>query len=162
MAKYSAELKEKAIELYAKVGSLSKVAKELGIPASTLSDWIKNRELPEEVVLKKAVEKLDFVSQSTDIIDQSMQLMNRRLVNSLDFENEFAKFLDMLASDDDLSKPAYKDIVSKLQILQIAKTSDLVSMIGTLYDKRALAKGESTAATSVKVEFDEDIAEWAQ
>lgn len=162
MSKHKTELQEKAFELYDKGIGKSKIAKQLGVPVSTVADWIKKRELPEEVVLKKAVEKIDFVTQSTDIIEKSMQLMTRRLESCIDFENEFAAFMEMLSSDEELSKPAYKAIVSKLSILQIAKTSDLTSMVGTLYDKRALAKGESTASTTIKVEMDEDISEWAQ
>ena len=162
MAKYSDDIREKALALYDQVSSISKVAKELGIPKTTVSDWIKNREIPEEVVLRKAIEKIDFTTSATNIIEKSMKLMEKRLDDAIDFEEEFGMFLEEISRDKEIKPASYKSILAKIQALQIAKTSDLTQMVGTLYDKRALAKGESTASTSIKIEMDEDVSEWAK
>lgn len=162
MAKYSDDIREKALALYDQVSNISKVAKELGIPKTTVSDWVKNREIPEEVVLRKAVEKIDFTTSATEIIDKSMKLMERRLNTAIEFEDEFGLFMEEIAKDKEINASSYKNIMNKLATLQIAKTSDLTQMVGTLYDKRALAKGESTASTSIRIEMDEDVSEWAK
>lgn len=127
--KYTDDIKEKAYLMYDTLGNIEECARRLSVPASTLSGWLKKRERdsPDEVKKARLKKRLDFVEQSSELIDLA-----------------FDKLRTKLEGDDDI--PA----------------NHLTTVIGTLYDKRALAKGESTQNTHIEFKLPKEVDDYAE
>lgn len=144
--KYSDEIKEKAYMLYAVNGNIREAARQLGLPFSTVKTWIKNKPKDEldklrgekrKDIIKAAAEDIkdrqaDFIERSSRVIDLSLDVLEWKLQRALDGEE------------------------NNITVNQLS------SAIGTLYDKRALAKGESTQNTAVTVKLPEDVMRYAE
>lgn len=111
--KYSDDIKEKAYALYATNGSFAETGKELGVPANTVSTWIKNKP-PDEFDELRAEKKRGFIEKADEIIDIALEKLKERLL-----------------SDDELP------------------VNHLTTVIGTMYDKKALASGSPTERTEI-------------
>ena len=92
-----------------------------------------------ESVYKKNVEKEEFaklrIQKKEEFIDKTTRIINKAL-------NRLEKVLD-----------------NKEEKIPV---NNLSTIIGTLYDKRALAKGESTENNSITISMSEDIKRLAE
>lgn len=162
--KYGDEIKERAVALYGVCGSYSQVARELGVPTSTIAGWIKNDTPEAEVVIKRLTAKMNFAEKAGELLNKGLDLLDRRLTTALEDEEALAELLEEWknASNKEISDKKKQALMNKVASLQIQKIGDITSAISTLYDKRALAKGESTENTSITVELNGEIDEWAK
>ena len=124
--KYSDEIKEQAYLLYATNGSAAETGKALGVPANTISTWIKKKP-PDKFDEVRDKKKLEFVEKASEIIDIALNRLEAELTN------------------EDTAIPV----------------NHLTTVIGTLYDKRALAKGESTDNTKITFDLPKSVEEYA-
>lgn len=161
--KYSDEVKEKAYMMYAVCGNIAEVAKSLKVPANTISVWLKNKR-PDEFDELRAEKKREFVEQSSDIIDKAMTLLERRIDRALEKEAVLDEVIDAIEDmgGDELSQKTKQRLIGTIEMLKIQDIRSLTTAIGTLYDKRALAKGESTENTSVTFKLPEGIMKYAE
>ncbi|MCH5187726.1 MAG: transposase [Oscillospiraceae bacterium] len=143
---YSDETKEKARMMYVETGNMSEVARRLGVPCGTVSRWVNNssrdeleglRNEKKKDIIEAAAE--DIKSRRADFIEQSSRAL-RLALDVLEM-----KLSAMLEEDG----PA-------------VTVNQLSTVINTLYDKRALAKGESTQNTSVMVKLPEEAQRYAE
>lgn len=158
--KYSDETKEQAYLLYATSGSFAQVARELGIARSTVKGWIdqKRAEEPDEFEQLRTEKKEEFIDKASQIINKGLKLLDRRINTALEHENELDLLIyEIFQSDkDELSQDEKLRLVNKIKSIQVQKLGEITTAIGTLYDKRALAKGDSTQNTKVSVEMSMD------
>lgn len=157
---HSEAIKEEAYALYSVCGSFAETAKKLGLPETTVRTWIRKKPHDELDSMRTQVKKA-FVERAGEIIDKGMDLLDRRISTALDFENELAELLSELSTDDEMPAAQKKAIAQKLSALQIQSIRDLTTAIGTLYDKRALAQGESTENTVVEIRLPEGADDYA-
>ena len=97
-------------------------------------------------------------------MNKGLDLLDRRLTTALEAEEGLAELLQewMSAPNAEISDKKKQALLTKVSALQIQKIGDITSAISTLYDKRALAKGEATENTSITVELNGEIEEWAK
>lgn len=166
--KYSDELKEKAIALLS-CNNASFVAEKLGLPYSTVETWemkalkqakkdIEAKESGESVeVTKRFTEqnlielrqkkKEEFIESAWGLIDLSKKVLKKRLERALESEEA----LDELVEE--ITKLDYKTLTSqqrqalyvKLSKIKVEDVKSLATVLGTIYDKQALANKEATA-----------------
>lgn len=162
--KYGDEIKEKAIALYSVCGSFSQVGRELGVPTSTISGWIKNDAPEAEVAMKRLSAKMDFAEKAGELLNKNLELLERRVLTALEYEDDLAALIEQIrdAPNQEISDKKKTTLINKINALQIQKMGDITSAISMLYDKRALAKGEATENTTLTVEFADDIQSWAK
>jgi len=147
--------KAKVRASYALTNSYNKTAKELGISDKTVKKIIE--ENPKEFTKVYEKKKQDFADKATTIIDKGMELLKRRFDTALENQNELEELIDMVISDsnsdenDKLSHKEKMDIVKKIRRIELNNLSEITTSIGTLYDKRALYKGESTENNKFEV-----------
>lgn len=145
--KYSDEIKEKAYFMYATSGNINEVSKELNVPYATIAGWIKAkaRDAPDEFDKLRDEKKKDFIEQSSSIIDKGLSILNRRFDRALNQEIELDMLIDEIASsdNDEISPKQKENLIRKIKSLELPDVKALTTAIGTLYDKRALAKGEN-------------------
>ena len=165
--KYNDDIREKAIALLTVNNSVSFVARELGLPRSTVKSWKEafDKEAAESgednIAKLRQKKKEDFINDAWKLIDLSKGVLEKRLTRAMD--NEEA--LDELVEE--ISKLDYKTLTSqqrqalymKLAKIKVDDVKSLATVLGTLYDKQALANKEATAIVegSITVKKFEDF-----
>ena len=150
--KYSDEIKEQAFLLYATCGSYAETARQLGLAKSTVKGWVDKKE-PDALEQARTEKKMEFVDKASAIIDKGLKLLDRRINTALEHEDELDELIDEIFTTDkeEISQDEKKALVNKIRSLQVQKLGEITTAIGTLYDKRALAKGETTQNESINV-----------
>lgn len=140
---------------WAVTNNYKETSRELKIPVATVKKIVdENKNKPEFKKLCNE-KKAAFAEKATDIIDKGMDLLNRRFERAIEQEES----LDILISEifatdrEEISQDEKKRLVNKLRALQLQDVKAITTAIGTLYDKRALAKGEATENTRNTVEI---------
>ncbi len=153
--KYNDDIKEKAFALLACNNNAMDVAKQLGIKYTTIKTWEKkylekSKELAEKrakggdsyEVTKSESEfdlerlrnenKKKFVDDAWRLIDKTKTLLERRLDRAIESEDELDKLVEEISRLDNKE-------------LKLEQAKELAVVLGTLYDKQALANKEATA-----------------
>lgn len=88
--------------------------------------------------------KKNFSKQSWENIEKAQELIQRRLDRALDYEAALDEIVDMVVntSEKDMSYVEKQALLAKLKKVKLTDIRDIVVMIGTLYDKQALANNE--------------------
>ncbi|MDY4592602.1 MAG: hypothetical protein SO434_04285 [Eubacteriales bacterium] len=171
--KFNDDVKEKAYAMIATNNSVSYVARELGLPVSTVATWKaaydKKAKENNEPDLEKLRQKKreEFIGQAWEAIGKSLTAVQRRLDRELALQDD----IDLVAKE--IKKNAKKieeetgvewfellNLIDKLKTLKACKLGELSTVIGTLYDKQALADNKATQNINVSgtIKF-EDIEE---
>lgn len=131
---------------WATTNNYSETARDLNMAESTVRKIVAdNKDKPEFATLCDEKKK-DFADKASAIIDKGLKILDMRLSTALDKQYELDRLIDEIDSADEEEIP-YKQkmrAISLIEEAQIQKIKDISTMIGTLYDKRALARGEST------------------
>lgn len=153
----------KIMASYAVSGSYKETARELDLPVSTVKKIV-DENIEDPVFVKLCNEKkADFAQKASEIIDKSMRLLSRRLDRALEQEEALDVLIDEIFATDkeELTQDEKNKLVNKIRALQLQDIKALTTAVGTLYDKRALAKGESTENTTVSIRLPEGFEEYA-
>lgn len=138
--------------------NMRETARTLGLPLTTVKDIVdknKNSEKFEE--LRTQTEKA-FAQKTTEIIEKGLLILNKRLNRAIEHEEDLDELIDDIWDIDD-EEMSYKEkdkLVNKIKTLQLQNIKDITTAIGTLYDKRALSKGEMTQNLGFATNFDLD------
>lgn len=135
---------------YFVTGNYNETAEQLGLAESTVRTIVeRNKDNPEFAKLR--IEKQsEFVERADGIIYQALELLERRFKTALESQDALDEMLDMIA-DNDISKNQQKALMNKLYRLQLNNLSEITTALGTMYDKRALAKGEPTSNETLTI-----------
>lgn len=154
--KYDPEIKERAIALLAVCDSVSKVAKELNLPWSTVDTWKKEKSDGGDGFEKlREQKKEEFIQNAWSCVMKSQGLIMKRLERAERSEAAIDKLIDEVESDSDLSYPERKALITKLAAIKLDDVSKLGVIMGTMYDKFALASNEPTVNHGGVVRFEE-------
>jgi len=131
---------------YALTKNYAETGRALKIPESTVRKIVKENRNKKEFAEVCAQKKEDFADKATEIINKGLFLLNKRFDVAIKHEESFDMLIDEIYSSDkeELSQDEKNRLVAKIRILQLQKVGEITTAIGTLYDKRALAQGEST------------------
>lgn len=150
--KYNDDIKEKAFALLAVNNSVAAVANKLGIPRTTLNSWKEeyDREAKEggepTIVELRQEKKKQFVDDAWEMIGKVKTILERRLDRAIKSEGEMDELLDEITQLDhkELTDNQRKALYSRIAALKIEDVKALSVVLGTLYDKQALANKEAT------------------
>lgn len=160
--KYPDDIKEKAYLLYATCDNYNEVSRALDVPITTIKGWV-GKKKPDELDELRKKKKKEFVENASDIIDKGLYLLNRRLDTAIEHEDELDELIHEIyqADKEELSQEDKRRLVNKVRNLQLQNMRDITTAIGTLYDKRALAKGENTENQGISIEIKGDVKDWS-
>ena len=136
--------------------NLRETSRELGIPLTTVKDTVdKNKNKPEFEELRTQ-KQAEFSNKASEIIEKGLLLLNRRLNRAIESEEELDDLIDEVyfADKDEMSYTEKQAIINKIKNLQVQNIKDITTAIGTLYDKRALSRGEMTQNVGFATNFD--------
>ena len=146
---------------WATTGSLSDTARDLGIPISTVKRVVDDNKGKEEFRKLCDDRKQDFCKPASDVIDKGLILLDRRFTRAIEHEQELDDIIDVISSDDDIPQCDKMRIVGKLQAMQLQDVKAISTVIGTLYDKRALATGAATGRMDVEIRLPPEVDDFA-
>ena len=150
--KYNDDLKERAFALLAVNNSVSYVAKELGLPRSTVKSWKEGYDKKAEeggeptIAILRQKNKEKFVENAWNLIGKVETLLERRLNRAVESEDVIDTLLyEILALDNkELTDSQRKALYTRISAIKIENVKELAVILGTLYDKQALANKEAT------------------
>jgi hypothetical protein len=118
----------------------------LGIPLTTVKEVVDRNKNAEEFEQLRTQTEQAFAQKTTEIIEKGLILLNKRLNRAIEHEEDLDDLIDEIY-DIDEDEMSYKDkekLTNKIKTLQLQNIKDITTAIGTLYDKRALSRGEMT------------------
>lgn len=144
--------------------NFSETARQLNVPITTVEKIYKQNKDKEEFVKLCNEKKEEFADKATRIIDKATTLLEQKIDIALEQQEKLNKILDdvMDLTDKDANYQRKKALANKIEALQLNRLSELTTAVGTLYDKRALAQGESTVNNAIKITMSEDAKELAE
>ena len=151
--KTSKELIYKIMISVFNTGNLSETARFLNLPVTTVKN-IYDRNKDKEEFVKLGKEKKDeFIKIADRIIQKGTELLEKRLDLANKHEDELEELIDEIWATDksEMNETKKKALVNKVQKLQLNNLGEITTAIGTLYDKKALAKGEPTANETITI-----------
>jgi hypothetical protein len=136
--------------------NMRETSRTLDLPLTTVKEIVdKNKNKPEFEELRTQTEKA-FAQKTTEIIEKGLLILNKRLNRAIEHEEDLDELIDDVW-DIDEGEMSYKEkdkLVNKIKTLQLQNIKDITTAIGTLYDKRALSRGDSTQNIDFATNFD--------
>jgi DNA-binding transcriptional MerR regulator len=126
--------------------NMRETSRELGVPLTTVKEIVdKNKNAEEFEELRTQTEKA-FAQKTTEIIEKGLILLNKRLNRAIEHEDDLDELIEEIwdIDDDEMSYKEKDKLVNKIKTLQLQNIKDITTAIGTLYDKRALSRGDMT------------------
>lgn len=160
---WGGEIKEKARALLV-VKNASAVAKELNLPYSTVKTWEKECSKKSEKENEKSLEELRnekkraFVASAWELIEKTENILVRRVERATNSEETLDEIVEIVA-DEALSADKKKMLINKLSLVRLESVKELAVLLGTLYDKQALASKECTLVIGEEIKKFEDFEE---
>ena len=156
--KTSPELIYKVMTSYMITHNYRETARDLGVPYATVKDIVQNNQDKEEFIKLRSQKEREFADKASEIIDKGLLLLNRRLNRAIEEEETLDDLIEEIWSLDDseMSQQTKTATVNKIKNMQLHNLKDITTAIGTLYDKRALSRGESTQNVDFATNFDLD------
>lgn len=143
-SKYSDEQRENALALLT-TKSITQVSKETKIPYTTLLGWTKSPDKInpnfKEVRDKK---KQQFVERAWNIIEKADLIMERKLNRTLIDEDKLDELIDKARGSEKLTSVEVRNLINAINSVKSENIGQLSTVIGTMYDKQALANKEAT------------------
>ncbi len=165
--KHNDELKEKAFALLV-CNNASYVAKELGLPYTTVKTWenkfIKEgkKKIDEEretssddennLVKLRNKKREQFINNAWKLIDDSVAVAQKRINKAKNLESDIDNLCEIIKKnagkieqDTGIGWFDLLNIIQEIKSFKSPKLSEISTLIGTIYDKQALANGEATS-----------------
>ena len=148
---------------YGVCGNWEMVSQKLNIPVSTLKTWCRQHppDKDDYAEYRREVKK-GFIETASKAIENGAELINRRMETALKHQQELDRLLDDVAKDDEMTATQKKELLAKIRSIELHKLSEISTAIGTLYDKRALAQGQSTENTTIEIKMPQDVMKYAE
>lgn len=147
-SKYGDEIKEKAYALLMAGNNVSFVSKQLGLPYTTVKSWEKGLEKKDDNFVElRNKKKEEFVKDSWKIINLAKTLLERRLARAITSEDDLDELVAEITELDykELTDSQRKGLYAKVAAIKVEDVGKIATVLGTLYDKQALANKEATA-----------------
>ena len=157
--------------------SLAETARRMGLPKSTVATWKKRFEsedvhsdeqartekgAPARVGDGRTFEELRtfnkerFIAKAGDIVTSTQELIRYNLEKAYEQRDKIDKIIDLLAERGNvLSDKELRKVLLTLLELKLPDIGKLSSVMGTMYDKRALACGEPTENVGGVIKFED-------
>ena len=154
--------REQAFAEYTVLGNWELVSRKMGFPVNTLKSWWR-RHPPDmdEYAEKRREVREGFIETASRAIENGAELINRRMELALKHQQELDDLLNDIP-DGELTAVQKQELRTKIRSLELYKLNEISTAIGTLYDKRALAQGQSTENTTIEIKMPQDVMKYAE
>lgn len=153
---YDLQIKEKALALYAINNNGEQTAKEFNIPPATVRSWVQQANKNKDFIAFRDERKKEFIQTAWDNIKMGNDLLKKRLNRALNQEEELMQLIDIM-QDEKLTTEDKQKIMTKIKEMRLDNINQISTVIGTLYDKQALASGDVTSREEQVIKKFEDF-----
>ena len=138
---------------YIVTNNYSETARNLEMPESTVRKIISDNKDKEEFAKLCEQKRDEFVDKADKIIYKATNLLERRIDTALENQDELNDILDeaMKLDNKEFNDSQKKALIKRISKLQVNALNEITTAIGTMYDKRALAKGEPTSNETLTI-----------
>jgi len=135
--------------------NFSETARQLNMPVKTVEKIYKDNKDKDEFAKLCNEKKEEFVEKADRIINKATKLLEKRLDTALESQDELEEIINKIwkMDKDDYNETEKKAVVNKISKMQLNNLSEITTALGTIFDKRALARGESTVNNKFEVEI---------
>ncbi|WP_087066439.1 helix-turn-helix domain-containing protein [Intestinibacillus massiliensis] len=142
---HNEEVKQRALAMLAAGVGVSEVAARLGVPKQTVSRWKAEGTNDAVFAEQQRKNKARLVDTAWEAIHDATEITAKRLRTAREDEKAFAVLLDEIEGAEHITEDQRAALFRKFQKLKVTDLGELSRVIGTLYDKQALAASEATA-----------------
>lgn len=147
---YDETTKEKAIALFMSGKGKAEVARELKLPYNTVYEWVKTYEESPEFEEFREIKRKEFINSAWKCVATAQTILQRKLDRAIEEEEKLDELLSMLDTDDEIDR---KFILNRIAAIKLDDIGKLATVIGTMYDKQALASNQPTTIHGGEVEI---------
>lgn len=161
--KYTEDIREKALALRAAGYSVRDVSGRLGASPSTIRAWEKaiTNSDPDKLTKLRTEKNAAFASRAWADCEAALTLISRRIKAAGNDMGVLERLIAEASEAEEITPEERRDLLRRLAAVRVDDIGKLSTVMGTLYDKSALAAGEATEAVrmtgSVRVERFEDL-----
>lgn len=166
--KFNDDIKEKALALLSTNNNAKFVADKLGLKYTTVKTWEKkfleqsntgNVPQDKDLVALRKKKKAEFVDNAWEIIEKTQSLLMKRIERALDSEDKIDQLLEeiLLLDNKDLSQEQRKALYRKISTIKVEDVGKIATVLGTIYDKQALASNEPTSRVEGNIRLEDLI-----
>lgn len=135
--------------------SIAEIHRQTGVAESTVRNWKKQflEDNPNALSELCAQKRAGFAAVAISDMEKAQRLLGRRLDRAEEHEDALDKLIKIVENADTmlLTRDEQKALIRQLQAIKLEDPAKLTTIIGTLYDKAALATGEPTMNLSGSV-----------
>ena len=159
-----AEEREKILLHYVINGSMRKASQEFNRGEGTISKLVKNNQEELERIREEYTKKTrtKFIAQADKIIENGMNLLNRNIESALQNSEDIEKAIQEVKKDSEFTNSERATAIKLLKSAELTSLKEVAIVVGTIYDKRALASGESTQNNEVIFRIPDSMKDLAQ
>jgi transposase-like protein len=98
--------------------------------------------------------KEKFINDAWGLIDKTKTILERRLDRAIESENEIDKLVEEITQLDykTLTDTQRKSLYTRISAIKVESLKEIAVVLGTLYDKQALANKEATTIVEGNIE----------
>lgn len=166
--KTSPEVIYQVMTAWAITQNLRETSRNLNLPLATVKDIVDKHKDLDEFRQLRTQKTEEFAEKASEIINKGLILLERRMNRAIEEENNLDLLIDEIFETDreELSQDEKNKLIAKIRGLQLQDIKAITTAIGTLYDKRALSRGETTQnidfATNLNVDKLAEIAGYSK
>ena len=115
----------------------------------------------DEYAEKRREVREGFIETASRAIENGAELINRRMELALKHQRELEELMNDIPADE-MTATQKQELRAKIRSLELHKLSEISTAVNTLYDKRALAQGQSTENTTIEIKMPQDVMKYAE
>lgn len=135
--------------------SIAEIHRQTGVAESTVRNWKKQflEDNPNALSELCAQKRAGFAAVAISDMEKAQRLLGRHLDRAEEHGDALDKLIKIVENADTmlLTRDEQKALIRQLQAIKLEDPAKLTTIIGTLYDKAALATGEPTMNLSGSV-----------
>jgi hypothetical protein len=151
-SKYSDETREKALALLAANDNASAVARELGLPTSTVASWRKEKAKDDKYADLRRKKQKAFINKAWEAIERSTKIAETRLKMAEKYTDELMELLAGCREAEEMTEKEYRAFRPLVEKIAMYDISDIMKVISTMYDKGIALEDRTAAAEERKRE----------
>lgn len=142
--KYGEKVREKTIALLMSGMTTSDVARKMNLAYTTVYAWAKALEKEPNYEELREIKRREFIESAWNCVMSAQNILQRRLERATEEEALLDEMLESVESDEALDPIERRALIKKLSDIKLEDIGKLATVIGTIYDKQALASNQPT------------------
>ena len=134
-SKYNNEIREKALAMLAANDNASEVARDLGLPKSTVCSWKREKKKDDEFADIRRKRQKAFINNAWKGIETAYRIAQKRLELAETYTDRLQEILERCEDVLKMKPNELQEFRRAVLNVQLQDISDIMKVVNTLYDK---------------------------